>query len=436
MNDRIIELGKKVKMGNMSWQQVADTINKEFGEQLTAEAIRKRFDRMPYKTEDTRPTYQDYSTEYKDGTIEAQKIVEYNKEIFGDKKKLLKYLGYNPEQWEFVYVTTSVWNQHTKEQITKQLYAVKFKLKPIQAELDLDRYVEITKQVFAEEIKPLEYKSNKINGLDKNKMILIPQIEAHLGKLSNEIETGVNYDHHIVAERVEKVFKETIRIQESEQCDKCLLVVGGDFFNSESNSQTTNGTPQQNDTRYKKMFNIGLNLYAQGLLTLKKYFNKIDVKLCVGNHARAMEFFLYIALSCCFKDDDKINFCDDYKDTQSYVFGNVGLFFNHGDANQKRLIASIPAEFYKEYGATKYRYLFVGHLHKLEVINSENGLTLHRVPAICENDNWHYTNRFGIGNIPQHEIIVFDKNVGMLSNNFIYFEENGKKKIKSKRGFL
>jgi len=431
MEERIVELGKRAKMGNMTWQQVADTINREYAQTLSADAVRKRFDRMPYKHEDMKPTYQNYSTEYKDGTIEAQKIVQYNKEIFGDKKKLLEYLGYNPNEWEFVYVTTSVWNQHTKEQITKHLYAVKYKIKPITNEITKEDVLEEVAKVLKQNIEPLKLQKNeKFDELNKNKLMLIPQIEAHLGKLSNEIETGVNYDHHIVEERVKKVFKETIQLQEREKCDRCLLVVGGDFFNSESNSQTTNGTPQQNDTRYKKMFNIGLQLYLQGLLTLKEHFNKIDVKLCSGNHSRAMEFFLYIALGCCFQNDDKINFSNDYKDTQSYVFGNVGLFFNHGDPNQKRLIASIPAEFYKEYGETKYRYLFLGHLHKLEVINSENGLTVHRVPAICENDGWHYQNRFGIGAIPQHELIVFDKNVGMLSNNFIYFEENKKKLIK------
>ena len=422
-----------MKAKKTTWEKVAKIINKEFGVDLTSEAVRKRYNRMP---EDTKVDYtEEYETQYKDGTIEAQKIVEYNKEIFGDKDKLLDYLGYNHNEWEFTYITTSTWMQHTKEQTTKQMYAVKFKVKPlIKNELSLEQYVEIAKQVFSEEIKPFDKPTEKNKKIIRyvNKLMLIPQIEAHLGKLSNEIETGVNYDHHIVEERVKKVFEECISIQEREKCDKCLLVVGGDFFNSESNSQTTNGTPQQNDTRFKKMFNIGLELYTQGLITLRKHFNEIDVKICAGNHSRAMEFFLYIALSCCFKNDDKIHFSEDYKDTQSYVFGDVGLFFNHGDPNQKRLIASIPAEFYKEYGETKFRYLFLGHLHKLEQINSENGITVHRVPAICENDSWHYQNRFGIGNIPQHEIIIFDKNYGMLSNNYIYFEESKKKLIKRK----
>ena len=438
LDELLMELGAEVKKGNLTWQEVANRLNMEFGENLSRDAVRKRFytrDRRNGESEEMNTEITsggEYETTYSNGVIEAQRIVEYSHDVFGDKRKLLKYLGYNPDEWEFVFLTTSTWNQHTKEQITKQLYAVKFKIRPVVNTLSIDKALESAKEVFTKGIKPLSVKKvKKDNKLDENKLMLIPQIEAHLGKFSEEIETGVIYNHNIVEERVIKVFEEAINLQQREQCNRCLLVVGGDFFNSESNSQTSSGTPQQNDVRYKEMFNIGLNLYLEGLLALKEHFNQVDVKICAGNHSRSMEHFLYIALSCYFRNDDKIKFCEDFKDTQSYVFGRVGLFFNHGDPNQKRLIASIPAEFYEDYGKTQFRYLFLGHLHKLEVINSENGITVHRVPAICENDIWHYQNRFGIGNIPQHEIIVFDKNHGMLNDNFVYFNENvkGRQKV-------
>jgi len=452
VNDRIFELGMSVKRGEITWRDCADYINDEFGLNLSRDSVRSRFrsrENRIYKDERNDDTSAssggmsmnnsgntfdrskgDYTTEYADGVIEAQRIVEYNREVFGDKCKMLEYLGYSPEEWEFVFVTTSVWQQHTKEQTTKELYAVKFKVRPLVKSMNVEKALDVAKEVFADKIDPLKVKARKdIQGLDKNKLLFIPQIEAHLGKLSEKIDTGVEYNHKIVEERVRKVFEEVILLQEREKCDRCLLVVGGDFFNSESNSQTTSGTLQQNDVRFKEMFNIGLCLYLEGLITLRENFNHVDVKICAGNHSRAMEHFLYIALSCYFRDDEVIKFSDDYKDTQSYVFGDVGLFFNHGDANQKRLIASIPAEFYQEYGKTLYRYLFVGHLHKLEVVNAENGLTLHRVPAICENDDWHYQNRFGVGNVPQHEIMIFDKNYGMLSDNFVYFGGKSRKNL-------
>ena len=430
MKEIIKELGNRVKTGELSWTKASKIYNKETGENLSPEAIRKRYGRMMGEVKQQK----EEEIHNQDGTIEIEKKIWFDENEPKTPETILKKFGYEKEYWEVVEWRFGKWEVAIKDEDTNRVCTtVRARIKPIKKDgLTIEQYLEIAKQVFSEEIKPIDKCTEKTQRISANgnKLMLIPQIEAHLGKLSNEIETGVNYDHHIVEERVKKVFEECVAIQEREKCDRCLLVVGGDFFNSESNSQTTNGTPQQNDTRFKKMFNIGLELYTQGLITLREHFNEIDVKICAGNHSRAMEFFLYIALSCCFKNDDKIHFSDDYKDTQAYVFGDVGLFFNHGDPNQKRLIASIPAEFYKEYGQTRFRYLFLGHLHKLEQMNSENGLTVHRVPAICENDSWHYQNRFGIGNIPQHEIIIFDKNYGMLSNNYIYFEESKKKLIK------
>lgn len=413
-----------------SWPFLAARFNEKYGTSLTGSILRKRCNRYMKRIDTPSSTNeQQYETRYDDGTIEASKIVQYSASVFGDKRKLIEYLGYDPDMWEFKYVKTSIWEQKTRNDNSKTpMYAVKYKLRPKGCEdLNSVDFVEAAKDLFKKEIIPftangLAYNTQIKTNLDDTKLMLIPQIEAHLGKLSNEIETGVNYDHMIVKERVKTVFEEAANLQAIQRCGRCLVVIGGDFFNSESNNQTTAGTPQTStDTRFKKMFQIGLELYTAGILMLKQRFNHVDVMLCAGNHSRAMEFFLYMALTCYFRNEDKITFSTDYKDTQSYVFGNCGLFFNHGDANQKRLIGSIPAEFYKEYGETIYRYLLVGHLHKLEVINTENGLTLHRVPAICENDGWHYQNRFGIGTVPSHEILIFDKNRGMLSNNFIYF---------------
>src|SRR5574344_685351 len=157
------------------------------------------------------------------------------------------------------------------------------------------------------------------------------------------------------------------------------LVIGNDFFNSESDNMTTDKTPQQNDTRYKKLFLVGLELYVKTLYTLKNYFKQVDVMLCSGNHARAMEFFLYIALKEHFATDEVIRFSEDFKDTQYYKFGQCGIFFNHGDANLVRTIKSIPSEFFDVWGRTLYRELHLGHLHKEVTVDDDSGMITRRI---------------------------------------------------------
>jgi hypothetical protein len=196
-------------------------------------------------------------------------------------------------------------------------------------------------------------------------------------------------------------------------------VIGNDFFNAEFNNQTTNGTPQQNDGRYKKLFIKGMELYTNAIERLIPIFGNIDVRLCQGNHAQSAEFYLYHSLSQYFRNAKNVHFSDNYRTTQAYVFGDVGIFFTHGDENEKRTIASIPAEFPEEWGKTKFRELHLGHLHKEgATITEMGGMITRRIPSPCAADDWHYNKRF-IGNQRCHQFFVWHKTQGLVATNYV-----------------
>lgn len=432
MTERIIELGLEVKKGNMKWQEVANIINQEFKTEMTSEAVRSKFRTTQRITPDNTQinNANEYQTQYSDNTIEAQKIVVYNKEIFGDKNKLLSYLGYNPNEWEFVFVTTSTWEQHTKEQTTKQLYAVKFKVKPRIKGINLESAIEIAKKEFEKAIKPIKLTHREPLKLDNDKMLEIPAIELHLGKMAWNGDTGQDYDKNIAMDRFYTILEEITYQQEQEQCGKCLICIGNDFFNSDTvNATTTKGTPQTNDLRWKKIYLLGLQMYKDMLLTLRDRFNNIEVRLCSGNHDTMASFYLYMALAQYFKEDEIIKFSDNYKDVQCVVFGNNLIAFTHGDSNLKRLIKSISVEFYKEWGKTTYRELHLGHLHKEVVVDDDSGLITRRIGSPTGTDQWHYEERF-LGATQKAQTFVWHKYNGLKSINYINFTQKSKKKIK------
>jgi hypothetical protein len=434
---------------SITWNMLAEEFRELFGGDITGDILRKRCESCAEKE-----NYEDYvakmrkkekefvddtdpksmKEEYvvtKDGKIEASKVVAYAQSIFGDRNKLMQFLGYSPLEWQFENLRVSLYEGAKKgDGANRQMAAVRFKLKPLNmAQVNLETYAMASDELFNKYIKanPRVNVPKPIIEDGAHKLVLVPPIEAHLGKLSHSIETGVNYDYKICSARVRKVFNEIVNIQAKEQADRCLIVIGGDFFNSEGNGTTTAGTPQEStDTRYVKMFNIGEQLYTEGIEMLRTHFKYVEVMLCAGNHSRCAEFALYKSLKSWFRTCNDVQFSEDYKFTQSHMFGNTCMFFNHGDPDPKRLHRSIAAEFPVEWGKSKFRYLFVGHLHKLEVIDNEAGLLVHRVPAICENDAWHYTNRFGIGIVPMHEVMVFDDECGMTATYFINFVKDKK----------
>ena len=431
MKDLINELGEKVKNKELSWFEAVQIYNSKTGEGLSSEALRKRYKRiseMPY----TAPcdTTSEFETQFNDGTIEAQKIIEYNKEILGDKKKLLKFLGYEPSQWEFVYLTTSLWQQHTKEQTTKQLYAVKYKVKPIIKELELGEALQEAIDVFKKEIKPYKRISSKQNEeLDPNKLLELTGIELHLGKMAWVGDTGQSYDKNIAQDRFYYILDKVIEQQQIEKCNTCLLCIGNDFFNSDTiNATTTKGTPQTNDLRWKKMFNLGLEMYVKMINTLLENFNQIDIRLQSGNHDMMSSFYLYIALSCFYKDNPKIEFSTNYKEVQCYEWGKCAIFYSHGEGNLKRLIKSIPAEFYKEWGSSIYRELHLGHLHKEVVVDDESGMITRRVGSPTGTDQWHYEERY-IGATQKYQTFVWNKELGLESIKYINFEPSSELKL-------
>lgn len=446
----------RVSEGGVTWGTIAQEYMEKFGQAISASAIRKRAKRAiekeygaseaveeeetvdvteesetetPSEEEETVPeTYgtQEVS-ENKDGSISAVKTVLYTKEVFGNKQRLLEHLGFNPKEWQFAqnglkYKYYDVRQKGKSETIT--LASVQFRVEPINRNnIPMEEYAKEAERIMMKMVSPCKVKIKQTEEtLNPDMLMLMPSIEAHLGKLSHRIETGVDYDYKICSARVRECFDHMIRLQHDVKAATALVVIGGDFFNSEANGTTTAGTPQYStDTRFIKMFGIGEELYCEGIMKLREHFDKVQVMLCAGNHAGAAEFCLYKALKAYFRNESDVEFSDNYRYTQSYVFGNSLLCFNHGDPDNKRLMHSIAAEFPEEWGKTKYRYLFVGHLHKLDVVDTDCGIQMHRVPAICEADAWHYKERFGIGTAPSHEIFAISKKKGIHLSQQITF---------------
>ena len=254
----------------------------------------------------------------------------------------------------------------------------------------------------------------------------IPAIELHLGKYAEELEVGKDYNSDIAKERFYHILDQVLVIQEKKHADRCVLMIGNDFFNSDTvNNTTTKGTQQFNDVRWKTLFINGLEMYKTFIGTLREYFNHIDVRLCSGNHDTMSSFYLYMALGAFFATDEVVKFEDNYREYQCYVFGDNAIFFGHGDCNFKRLMSSIPCEFYKEWGASKYRELHIQHLHSEYAVDENNGMITRRIGSPTSQDAWHYSERF-IGQVEKHQVFVWHKNEGLKSIEYITFDEKDK----------
>lgn len=424
----IRDLGRKVKDGTLTWGTATIEFNKATGLNVNKEAFRGRYrnlnDQYVPSVNEQRLN-SEYETHNEDGTIELCKEIWFDPKEEKTPENVLKKFGYSINEWELISWTFGKWEVAIKDEKENRVCTtIRAKIKPRNTYmLQPNEYANIAKDVFSDVITP--YKpENKIKdkNLNKNKLLEMTGIELHLGKLAFESETGQDYNNRIAQSRFYKILDDVIEQQEIEQCDTCLLCIGNDFFNSDTVSNTTTkGTQQTNDLRWKGMFELGLQMYIQMILTLRDKFNKIEVRLQQGNHDTMAAFYLYIALSCYFKKDKVINFSDDYKELQCFEWGKCAIFFTHGDTNLKRLIRSIPSEFYREWGRTLYRELHLGHLHSEVVVDDNSGMITRRVGSPTGTDAWHYSERF-IGATQKYQTFVWDKENGLLNVKYITFD--------------
>lgn len=414
----IVDLGDRVKLKELSWHEACKEYNECTNSHMTDEGFRTAYRRL---SNDDTPVLREYKTFNADGSITAQQVVEFTQEIFGDKDKLLAFLGYDPTQWKFASLSTSLYEQHTKEQTTKNLHAVKYKVVPTnEAPANPELVIEDIQECFSK-ITPYEPKPIETEG-DGQRLMELPGMELHLGKVSWESETGRPFNTIIAVDRFHYIMDNIHQFQAFEKCANCVLYIGNDFFNSDTfNATTTKGTPQDNDIHWKEMFITAVRLYAELIEMLLADFIHIDVKLCVGNHDRMSSFYLYYALMQRYRNEKRIKFCEDYKECQVYVWGNSAIFTHHGDVKQlERLIRSIPAEFSNIWGTVKYRELHLGHLHKEMATEDEYGMTTRRVGSPTGIDYYHYSERF-IGATQKYQVFIWDKQTGLEAIKYINF---------------
>lgn len=442
MTDIIYDFVTSKKAVGLSWKAIAKLCNAKFGSELTANSIKKRFYRAE-KSKNIKITkkHDDFSenTEISDekdfheyekhsqSKIELHKKAFFEKDVQKTPDNILIALGYDPKDWVLEQWKLSNWDVPCKNQ-DKDCFCIKATINAkTQADMTPSDYCELAKEVFSEirdfspkntENTHKNYKNNAFSDKNTGKLLEIPPIELHLGKVAHKVSSGDIYNSQVAENTFNTIMDNVARIQEMEKASECLIVIGSDFFNAEASNTTTRGTPQQNDLNYKEMFMMGLRMYRDAIFDLQTRFDRVNVMLCAGNHARATEFYMFCALNEYFYNFDNVSFdMENIRDTVSFQWGDCAIFFNHGDVNLKRILKSIPAEFPNVWGCSRFRELHMGHLH-CETAEEDGGMTARRIGSPCGTDDWCYQERF-IGAVKKHQVFVWNVGSGLQSIHYI-----------------
>jgi len=277
-------------------------------------------------------------------------------------------------------------------------YQIKVWLKPKTKDFDPEVFKaqiieDITKH--SPLIKEIKYKPKN----EKN-LLVLNLYDAHLGRLSWGEESEGNYDIKIAEKLIFKVVNGLIEKSKGFSPEKILIPVGHDFLNydyAKPFPQTTNGTPQEADVRWQKMFRIGYKIWFDIIDLLSKNIAPIDVISIPGNHDEQSIFYLSEVLYMKYFNNKNVHINNAPKKRKYYNYGQNLIGVTHGRYEKKTEIHNLmfsDRDAKPFLSKTKFRYFYLGHLHheKQVQIKSEDyrGMIVEFLPSIAQTDAYEF----------------------------------------------
>jgi hypothetical protein len=386
--------------GEHSWNDVAALVNAKFGETMTGDACRKRYDRHADKYEET-----DSQTVGVVGGEFTQSEMEENENIL---QKLLADAGLDTDAWNIVRSNIKRYGVPLRvgdETVLEDNWSVHAVLEPIGIGVSPASLLGEISRISKIAEKGVAYGKPTRNG-----KLFIPSLyDTHLEKAAIQ-----------KTESVELTYIRALRqlIESAGEFEHTLFVIGNDYGNLDNLlGTTTAGTAQNN----KMDFYDGVKLRCALIITaIKMILNHSDVTVMVipGNHDRATSYWLGLYVQAYFNNNDRVTVINSGLNREYFRWGNNMFMFTHGDGIKwAEVIGVMASEEPVMFAETKYREVFTGHLHSFKQtyvgVRDAFSVMVRFMPALSVKDRWH-SDHFYVGARRGAVGLVYGKERGWL----------------------
>jgi len=219
-------------------------------------------------------------------------------------------------------------------------------------------------------------------------MTVIPMGDPHFGLYAWHEDAGDDFDLDI-AEKLTCGAIDRL-IASSPDSETALLLNLGDMFHADNQKNVTNSGHQLDvDGRWAKVQQIGLRAIIYCLQQLLKKHDKVIFRINKGNHDGHSSYALALMISCYFNKEPRMEVDLSPSVSWYYKFGKVLIGSTHGDTIKgKDMMSIMAADKPVDWGGSKFRYWYVGHVHHKEVKEYHGG-TVEYFRTLAARDAWH-----------------------------------------------
>jgi hypothetical protein len=329
--------------------------------------------------------------------------------------------GYRKDKvsnWESVNGKGTGDSIDTGRVIVVPLYTVKVWLKrkteEIRANLIIDSLIAEAKK-FAPKYPKIKYE--KI--LDAHMMeIALPDLQ--LGRLVSEFATGYELNPEIQIKKAEDAIDQLIQYSKQFPIKRILFPVGNDFFDSNTaEMMTVHGTPQQDDVRWQRTYELGCQFLRK---VIDKLMNiaPVDVLIIPGNHDEERIFYLGSWLEAWYHNCQDVK-VDNYPNKRKYfVCDNNLIMLTHGYYEKNGKLDSLMAyEVPDLWAKCQNREVHLGDKHhKVDMIMKtdelENGVVVRILRSLATPSVWEHDKGL-VGSLKASEMFIWHPTNGVVA---------------------
>lgn len=237
----------------------------------------------------------------------------------------------------------------------------------VKSETDKQRMEEIMRElvtVMASKVSSLSKKIEKPKQTLKDILVVYPFGDPHVGLHCWAKECGEAFDLEIGRKLTLGAVDRLISSVPS--AETAILLLLGDVFHM---NDQTNQTPAHKhqldvDTRFVKVLQVGIETYRHAIYRSLEKHKKVIVKCIPGNHDPQAIWALAFTLSAYFSNEKRVEVDLGPSKFWFYRFGKVLIGSTHGDTVKPDSLAAVMAcDRPEDWGQTKYRYFYTGHIH-------------------------------------------------------------------------
>lgn len=300
-------------------------------------------------------------------------------------------------------------------------FQLKITLKPIKVKFETEYVIDKFKHYIDNFIHNKTISNKEKNVVkNSNNLLEINIADLHLGKYSNPKETGQSYN----IEKSKRIFLECVKqlVNKGKKMgfDSVLLVLGSDYFNSDTMmNTTTKGTFQDEHEIWQARFDSGVELATESINYLAQVTDDLKVVIIPGNHDKQTSFYMGKVLEGLYKNTPFIQIYNTYNNRQYIKYGQNLIMLTHGDEIKiKDLPLLMATEKSEMWSNTKYREIQIGHLHtrkSYDFMNYEEhkGVLVKQLMSPTATDSWHKSKGF-VGNIRGGEASLYNYDYGKI----------------------